>query len=147
MQEIKILIFKLNNEYFATDIMEVERILEGRNATKVPDAPDFLEGVIKYEEQVVPVLDLYKKFNLNKVVKSENEKIIITKNEAGKFGVIVDDVDEVVNIKVNVIDNPKSMSTLVSDRYIKGVIRESEKLIILLDLNSVLLEKEKSMIF
>ena len=146
MGEIKILIFKLNNEYFATDIMDVERILEIRETTKVPDAPNFLEGVIKYEEQVVPVVNLYKKFNLTKFNQHENEKIIITKNTVGKFGVIVDDVDEVISIKKESIDKSESMSTLVSDRYIKGVIRETNKLIILLDLNNVLLEKEQNMV-
>ncbi len=146
MGEIKILIFKLNNEYFATDIMDVERILEIREATKVPDAPNFLEGVIKYEEQVVPVLNLYKKFNLEKIKGIESEKIIIAKNAIGKFGIIVDDVDEVINIKKDLIDTAENVSTLISDRYIKGVIREENRLIILLDFNNILLEKEQNIV-
>lgn len=147
MKEIKILIFRLNGEYFATDIMEVERILEKREAAKVPDAPGFLEGVIKYEQQVVPVINLYKKFKLIKLEESENEKIVIAKKEVGKFGIIVDDVVEVVNIKEENIDTPESMATLVSSRYIKGIIKEESKLIILLDLNNILSLQEEEMIF
>ena len=68
MNEIRILVFKLNGEYFATDIMEVERILGNVGTTKLPDSPRFLEGIIKYEEEVIPVINLYKKFGFNSVV-------------------------------------------------------------------------------
>ena len=65
MKEIRILVFKLNGEYFATDIMEVERILGSIGTTKLPDSPSFLEGIIKYEEEVIPVINLCNKFGFN----------------------------------------------------------------------------------
>ena len=147
MNEIRILVFKLNGELFATDIMEVERILGNVDTTKLPDSPDFLEGVIKYEEEVIPVINLYKKFNFANEVVDENKKIIVIKKEVGKFGVIVDGVNEVTSINEAKIDKSSSVSTIVSKKYMKGIIREENNLIMLLDLNNILLEKEEELVF
>ncbi len=147
MNEIRILVFKLNGELFATDIMEVERILGNVDTTKLPDSPDFLEGVIKYEEEVIPVINLYKKFNFANEVVDENKKIIVIKKEVGKFGVIVDDVNEVTSINEAKIDKSSSVSTIVSKKYMKGIIREENNLIMLLDLNNILLENEEELVF
>lgn len=147
MNEIRILVFRLNGELFATDIMEVERILGNVDTTKLPDSPEFLEGVIKYEEEVIPVINLYKKFNFANSVVNENKKIIVIKKEVGKFGVIVDDVNEVTSINEAKIDKSSSVSTIVSKKYMKGIIREENNLIMLLDLNNILLEKEEELVF
>lgn len=147
MREIKILVFKLNGELFATDIMEVERILGYITPTKLPDAPEFLQGIIQYEQGVIPVISLHKKFMFRNELDSETKKIIVVKKDIGKFGVIVDDVYEVLTIDEQDIDKSDTIHSIVSKKYIKGIIRKSEKLIILLDLNNVLLEKEEEMIF
>ena len=133
MNEIRILVFKLNGEYFATDIMEVERILGNVGTTKLPDSPSFLEGIIKYEEEVIPVINLYKKFGFNSCSVDSTNKVIVVKKELGKFGVIV--------------DYYSSVSNIISKKYIKGIIKEKQNLIILLDLNKVLLEKEEELVF
>lgn len=77
MNEIRILVFKLNGEYFATDIMEVERILGNVGTTKLPDSPSFLEGIIKHEEEVIPVINLYKNLVLIAVVLIQQIKLLL----------------------------------------------------------------------
>ena len=147
MKEIRILVFKLNGEYFATDIMEVERILGSIGTTKLPDSPSFLEGIIKNEEEVIPVINLSNKFGFNSSSVDSTSKVIVVKKEIGKFGVIVDDVNEVTTVNEEVIDYSSSVATIISKKYIKGIIKEKQNLIILLDLNKVLLEKEEELVF
>ena len=147
MKEIRILVFKLNGEYFATDIMEVERILGSIGTTKLPDSPSFLEGIIKYEEEVIPVINLSNKFGFNSSSVDSTSKVIVVKKEIGRFGVIVDDVNEVTTVNEEVIDYSSSVATIISKKYIKGIIKEKQNLIILLDLNKVLLEKEEELVF
>ena len=147
MKEIRILVFKLNGEYFATDIMEVERILGSIGITKLPDSPSFLEGIIKYEEEVIPVINLSNKFGFNSCSVDSTNKVIVVKKELGKFGVIVDDVNEVTTVNEEVIDYSSSVASIISKKYIKGIIKEKQNLIILLDLNKVLLEKEEELVF
>ena len=57
-KEIKVLVFSVNGEQYATNIMEVERILEYEKATKVPNSPQFVEGVINYEDSILPVIKI-----------------------------------------------------------------------------------------
>ena len=147
MREIKILVFKLNGELFATDIMEVERILGYIEPTKLPDAPDFLKGIIQYEQGVIPVINLYKKFMFMNEIDSELKKIIVVKKDIGKLGVIVDDVYEVLTINTEEIDNSETIHSIVSKKYIEGIVKKDGKLIILLDFNSILLKNEEEMVF
>lgn len=147
MKEIRVLVFKLSGEYFATDIMDVERILGNVETTKLPESPKYLEGIIKYEEQVIPVINLYKKFNFSNSELKESSKIVVVKKDIGKFGVIVDDVNEVTTVNEDAIDTSASVVSIVSRKYMKGIIRERENLIMLLDLNKVLLEEEEALVF
>lgn len=146
MKEIKILVFKLRNEFYATDIMEVERILGYEEPTALPDSPSFLEGVINYENSVLPIINLVDKFKLKKE-ESLDKKIIVVKRENGKFGILVDSVSEVINILEDEIKNPNSLSTLISQKYIKGLIKKKESIIIMLDLEKVLTAQEEEIIF
>lgn len=147
MKELKILVFGLNNEFYATDIMEVERILGYETPTELPESPSFLDGVIKYEDGVLPIINLANKFKLQKRNISDENKIIVVKKEVGKFGILVDSVSEVINIKEEEIDNPKTVSTLVSQKYIKGLVKKDNKIIILLDLSKVLTKEEEAEVF
>ncbi|MGL5084132.1 MAG: chemotaxis protein CheW [Clostridium sp.] len=146
MVEMKVLVFKLNEEFYATDIMEVERILGYEMPTELPESPDFLDGVIKYEEGVLPIINLSNKFRLKSREINEDNKIIVVKRENGKFGILVDGVCEVMNINEDEIDKPMSISTLISQKYIKGIVKK-DKLIIMLDLAKVLTEEEAEKVF
>lgn len=147
MKELKILVFELNEEFYATDIMEVERILGYEIPTELPEAPGFLDGVIQYEDGVLPIINLANKFKLKSRDISDENKIIVVKKEVGKFGVLVDTVCEVINISEEEIDNPKTISTLVSQKYIKGLIKKENKIIIMLDLLKVLTQEEEAIVF
>ncbi|MDP4145968.1 MAG: chemotaxis protein CheW [Bacillota bacterium] len=144
--ELKVLIFSINGEYYATDIMEVERILGYEPTTKLPDSPDFVEGVINYEGRILPVISLTKRFNLlaNKI--NEDSKIIVSKQEHGKIGVIVDVVSEVKDISVDNIEESPDIVAGISKRYIKGLIKIDGKIIIFLNLANILTEEEKKLI-
>ncbi|MBU5591122.1 chemotaxis protein CheW [Clostridium sp. MSJ-4] len=142
-KEIKILIFSLNGEHYATDIMEVERILGYEEPTVLPDAPDFVEGVINYEGHILPVVSLARRFNLPQGVKNAESKIIVVKQKEQKIGMIVDVVSEVRDIKSENIENPPDIATTISKRYIKGLIKLDKKIIIFLNLGSILTDEEK----
>lgn len=142
-KEIKVLIFSINGEYYATDIMEVERIIGYEETTKLPDSPSFVEGVITYEGNVLPVISLSKKFNLAHGEKNEDSKIIVAKQDNNKIGIIVDVVSEVKDINTNSIENPPEIVAGISKRYIKGLIKLDKKIIIFLNLGKILTDEEK----
>ena len=102
---------------------------------------------MKRVREVIPVINLSNKFGFNSCSVDSTNKVIVVKKELGKFGVIVDDVNEVTTVNEEVIDYSSSVSTIISRKYMKGIIREKNNLIILLDLNKVLLEKEEELVF
>lgn len=142
-KEIKMLIFSVNGEYYATDIMEVERISGYQTPTKLPDSPSFIEGVINHEGHILPVMNLYKKFNLNNSFIGEESKIIVAKEDKGRVGIIVDVVSEVRDIKEEDIEPAPEVVAGISKRYIKGLIKLEDKIVVFLNLSTILTEEEK----
>ncbi|MBU3088652.1 chemotaxis protein CheW [Clostridium gasigenes] len=146
MKEFKILVFELNKELYATDIMEVERILGYEIPTQLPESPAFLDGVIKYEDGILPIINLANKFKLKSKAISDENKLIVIKKQVGKFAILVDSVCEVININEEDIDDPRTISTFISQKYIKGLVKKEKKIIIILDLSKILTEEEEEAI-
>ncbi|GLC32311.1 chemotaxis protein CheW [Clostridium omnivorum] len=145
-KEIKVLIFCINGEYYATDIMEVERILGYEEPTKLPDSPIFVEGVINYEGNILPIISMARRFNLPLSEKSNDCKIIVSKQQESKVGIIVDVVSEVRDVKVENIETPPEIVAGISKRYMKGLIKIDNKIIIFLNLSTILTDEEKRQI-
>ena len=145
-QGIKILIFSINNEYYATNIMEVERILDYEKSTKIPDSPQFVEGVINYEGNILPVITLAKRFNLPITEIQEGCKIMVAKQDNSNIGIIVDFVSEVKDVLISNIEESPEIISGISRRYIKGLIKIDGRIIIYLNLSAILTQQEKNQI-
>ena len=145
--EMKVLIFCLNDEYYAANIDDVERILRFKNATPMPDAPDFVEGVIKYEDVVLPVINIKKKFKLKDIKNTEEPKVISMKIGDNKLGIIVDSVCEVSNIARNKYEETPDITKNSTNNYIKGLIKLEDKIIILINIDNILSKQEEELIY
>ncbi|WP_294341673.1 chemotaxis protein CheW [uncultured Clostridium sp.] len=147
-KEMKILIFLINDEYFGIDIMEVERILSFSPLTEIPDSPNFVEGVINYEGSILPIINLKKKFSMKNLVgNNEDEtKIIVSKQEQCKYGVMVDLVSEVRDISMDIVEETPEIVKGISERYIKGLIKLDDRIVILLNLCTILTDDEKKLL-
>ncbi|WP_373898273.1 chemotaxis protein CheW [Haloimpatiens sp. FM7315] len=141
--ELKVLIFSVNDEHYAANIMDIERILGYKEPTELPDSPDFVEGVIDYEGKVLPIISLAKKFNLPSREKSNECKIIVAKSGSEKIGIIVDVVLEVKDIRNEDVENTPGIASTLAKRYIKGLIKLKGEIIIYLNLLKILTEEEK----
>lgn len=144
---IKILIFGLNGERYATDIKEVERILGYQEPTVLPDAPTFVKGVINYEQSILPIISLSRKFNFEEDKESENRKIIVVKRDENKFGIIVENVYEVKDINSDLMEVAPPITATVDKKYIAGLIKLEDNIVILLDLEEILSSEEEDNIF
>ncbi len=148
-EEFKLLVFRLGDQCFAADIREVERILNYEEPTKIPDSQDFLQGVINYQDGILPVISLAKKFGIYNLEDKEKEgSIIVARNEDGAMGVIVEAVNEVISRKVEDLEPTPDISSNISKRYVKGIIKDNNKntIILLLNLNELLSKDEKEKI-
>jgi len=146
-KDMKILIFDLNGEYYATDILDVERILSYQEPTEMPDVPAFIEGVINHENRILPVINIAKKFKLPTAEVKEQAKIIVIKKEDKRFGIVVDNVYEVKDVDYNSFEEAPPITTTISKKFVKGLIKLEGKIVILLNMVEILSEEEESLIF
>lgn len=146
MGSLKILVFKTNNKMLAADINDIERIIKYEEATYIPDMPPFVEGVINYEEKVIPSINLNKKIGLNEE-NIESRKIIVLRREEKRFAVVVDNVCEVCEIKEKSIEDIPINNFNIKKDYIRGLINLNENIVILLNLFKILTESEEKIIF
>lgn len=142
-QDKKVVVFRIENEEYATGIGQVERILEFEKITRIPDSPDFLLGVINYQGRIIPVIDLKKKFNLPGTNINGNSKIIIARHESGDIGLIIDDVSQVMDISDEILSPPPDIVSGILKEYIKGIIKLEKRIIIYLDMGKIITFSEK----
>ena len=145
-RELKVLIFSINDEYYAAAIMEVERILGYQEPTELPDSPSFVEGVINYHGTILPIISLSKRFGFEEGEIKKDSKIVVAKQENNKIGIIVDVVSEVSDVNVKNMEEAPEIVAGISKRYIKGLIKIEGKIIIFLNLSTILTDEEKKMI-
>lgn len=127
-------IFRLENEEYGIDILRVKEIKEMMNITRVPKAAHFVRGVINLRGEVIPIIDLRKKFNLPDGKESESTRIIIVAVDDITVGLIVDTSSEVIEISSSEIEEAPAGVGNVDQGNICGIGKVGERLIILLDI-------------
>ncbi|MDD4803250.1 MAG: chemotaxis protein CheW [Syntrophomonas sp.] len=136
--KIQVVAFQLGNEEYAVDILKVQEINRLMNITRVPRAGEFIEGVINLRGNIIPVINLYKKFNLVSLGEDDDKRIIVFQFEELKAGIIVDKVSEVLQIDINNIEETAKVYTSIDAEIIRGVAKVDNRLLILLDIEKLL---------
>jgi purine-binding chemotaxis protein CheW len=138
-QEIQVIVLKLGNEDYAVPITHVQEIIMTQEITRIPKSPSFVEGVINLRGHIIPVIDGKKKCFITEESDCplEEKRIMVLEQEEEKIGLIVDSVAEVVHQKVSEIEPPPMDSNTGND-FIWGVGKFEEKLLILLNIKSLI---------
>lgn len=142
--ENQYVLFRLDNEYYGIDILNVQTIEKVMNITRVPRALDYVEGVINLRGEIVPVINLRKRFYLSKMELNEESRIIIVSIEDTVIGLLVDGSSEVLQLASEDIDDVSNITDSIKNDYIKGIGKKENRIIILLDLKKVLGNIENS---
>jgi purine-binding chemotaxis protein CheW len=135
---LQLVIFSLLGEEFGVSIRDVREIISNTQITPVPQAPDFVEGVINLRGQIIPIVDLRKRFDLEVNSSKEHSNVVIIEVDDNILGLIVDSVSEVLNIPSGSINPPPALvANGIGAEYIKGIGNYNDKMIILIDLQKV----------
>ena len=144
--EKQLVVFDLDSESYGVDIGAVREIIRMQEITRVPRTPEFVEGVINLRGKVIPVVDLRKRFGLTEGERNKDNRIVVVDIGGQDIGVVVDAVTEVLRIFTSAIEPPSSVITSADSEYLLGIAKLDDKMIILLELESVLSEKEKDIL-
>lgn len=129
--------FKIGNEEFGADILKIQEIIRTIAITKVPNSPDFIEGVINLRGRVIPVIDLRIKLGMQKKEHDNHTRIIVVEIMGKVMGFIVDSVSKVLRIPKSITEAPPEILTNINSEYITAVGKLEDRLLILLDLEKV----------
>lgn len=144
------LTFTLGKEIFALDIGTVREVLELTSITKIPRTPKFMRGVINLRGNAVPVVDMRMKLGMSQGKDTVDTCIIIVEiefdGELTVMGALVDSVREVFEMMPDSIEPAPKMGAAVNAEYIRGMGRQDEKFIIILEINKIFSAEELALV-
>jgi len=141
--ESQLVVFVMENEEFACGINNVREVLKMIRVTPLPRSLDFVEGVINMRGEVIPVIDLRKRFGLPEAERTDESRIIIVEVEEYMVGLIVDSVREVLSLPDQQIQEAPSQVAGGKTDLIKGVGKVEDRMLIILDLDRILTSEEQ----
>lgn len=136
--EIQVVVFRLGQEEYAVDVLSVQEINRLLNITRVPHTEEYIEGVLNLRGNIIPVINLHTRFDIEECGQQEDKRIIVFAMDDTKAGIIVDEVLEVLRINVDNIEKTVSIYDSVDANYIKGIAKVNERLLILLDIFKIM---------
>ena len=143
MSEMQLVIFSLGKEEYGVDIMQVKEIVTYKEPVKVPNTPQFVEGIINLRGEIIPIVNLKKRFNIPGEDIGDQTRVIVMSIDSKKVGFIVDDASEVITINNENIEPAPEIVAGIDRRYITGIGKVEERILIMLDLDKLFSEKEQ----
>lgn len=141
--ELQLVAFCLQGEEFAVDIQKVREVLKITQITPLPQSLDFIEGVINLRGEVIPVVDLRKRFRIAGSGETGKNRIIIVEIQENLVGLIVDSVTEVLHLTASAVEPPPRRLAGTRTDFIQGVGKLGDRLLIILDLEKILSSEEQ----
>jgi purine-binding chemotaxis protein CheW len=142
--------FRLGEEVFALNVLQVLEVLDMRPITKVPRSPEFMRGIINVRGSVIPVLDLRMKFGMAQAEETLDTRIIVMQivmeGDMIMAGAIADSVHEVLEIEPEQIEPAPKIGSRWQTEFIKGIGKRDDEFIIILDIDRVFSTDELIMV-
>ena len=141
-KDLQLVGFRIGKETFGVPIGLVHEIVRVPDITAVPDAPDYVEGVINLRGKIISVIDLRKRFGETRIEASRKNRILVAEIEKKLVGLIVDAASEVIRIPHEQIEAPPEVFEDNEVKYVTGVGKLNGRLVILIDLTKILQQGE-----
>ncbi|NRA62191.1 MAG: chemotaxis protein CheW [Psychrobium sp.] len=134
--------FRLENETYGVNVMQVQEVLRYSDIAPVPGAPSYVLGIINLRGSVVTVIDTRSRFGLMPADITDSTRVVIIESDKQVIGILVDSVAEVVYMKASEIEAAPNVGTDDSAKFIRGVCNRENELLILVDLDKLLNDDE-----
>ncbi len=145
-KQIQLVTFQLGEEFYGVDIMQVNEIQKVQEIRAIPNAPNYVDGIFNLRGQIIPIINLHKRFHLRRAELSEEDKLLsgflILSLDDMQLGVYIDKVSRVITIDRNKIQPPPQMISGIGAEYIQGVSNEDSGYLIILDIRRIFDPKE-----
>jgi purine-binding chemotaxis protein CheW len=136
-ESLQLILFRMGDEYYGLPISLVKEIIKPLPITRFPKSPPYVEGVIDLRGRILPIINLRSMFGLQPLPITEDSRFVDVQLDNLRIGIIVDAVSEVVRISRQQIEPAPPIVAGVEGKYLTGIARVEDRLILLLDLNEV----------
>ncbi len=144
---IQLVSFNLDQEEYGVDVLKVREIIRMPIVTRVPNTPHYVEGVINLRGKVIPIISMRKRFGLMEIDYDKQTRIMVMDVRGELMGFIVDAVSEVIRISGSEIQpSPAAVAGGLDQECIAGVINQTERLLVLLDLEKMFSSDERMLL-
>ncbi|MDR2803039.1 MAG: chemotaxis protein CheW [Treponema sp.] len=145
-EQLQLVTFQLGAELYGVDILDVKEIVRVQAVRTVPNAPYYVEGFFNLRSEIIPIVNLHKRFALKKSDLAPEDELlsgfVILDIDGMKLGVIIDRVSRVVTIEKTEIQPPPQMLSGIGAEYVQGVVRQNEGYLIVLNIRNLFNLKE-----
>ena len=142
----QIVVFKLLDQEYSIDIMKVLEIVNYEPIRKVPEVPSYIEGIINLRGTIYPILNLRTRLHMPQNESIDATKIILMNLEETRVGFMVDSVCEILNVEEEEIEQTPNMLEKYESRYINGIIKKEDKMIVIFDEDLLLAENDEQVL-
>lgn len=138
------LTFFLTDDEYGVDILAVQEINSWTEPRPIPNTPEYIKGVIDWRNTVVPIVDLRMRFNYKNIEYKKTTVVIILKSyihaldQDVTVGIVVDSVSDVLDLNEEIIRDKPHLGDHVETKYIKGLVKNNNKMVVLLDLQQLI---------
>lgn len=145
--QLQLVTFQLGDEVYGVDIMDVKEIVKLQDVRPIPNAPYYVEGIINLRGEIIPIIDLHKRFRLKTITEDSDYAefeggFIILQISGNKIGIVIDRVARVIPINLADVKDPPQMLSGIGTEYIQGVIRSESGYLIMLNIRKLFSAKE-----
>ncbi len=144
--QIQLVTFQLGGEQYGVNIMEVEGIVKVEDVRPIPHAPNYVEGIFNLRGEIIPVINLHRRFHLKRVELSEEDQLlsgfVIINIDGMHLAVVIDKVSRVVTVQTAEVQPPPQMISGIGAEYIRGVVHQDDGYLIILDVRRLFNLKE-----
>jgi purine-binding chemotaxis protein CheW len=139
---LQLVSFHVGGEEFGLEILKVQEIIRVQQLTRVPNSPQFVDGVINLRGKVIPVISLRKIFGLGEIAHDKQTRIVVAEVQGTVIGFMVDSVSEVLRVPAQTVEPPPRLGKLKRE-YVSGVGKLDDRLLILLDVDRLMSDSEE----
>lgn len=136
--ENKYLTFILAQESYGLDILKVQEIRGWTNVTQIPNAPAYIRGVINLRGEIVPILDLRRRFSMDELEFTTTTVVIVVNVQGRTIGMVVDGVSDVIDIPKEELRASPDFGTAIDSSFVQGLATMEERMVIVLNIDEML---------
>lgn len=139
---LTVIVFKMNEQYFAVEIENVRSIERALHITDVPDAPRFLKGICHIQGNVIPVIELKERLSFGTTTYDDTTRYLVVQLYETQLALVVDDACDVLELSTDIIQEVPNVSQFIDHDFVKHVAKVDDELIIILQLEQIFQEAE-----